>query len=206
MIIECLERFALWPSVIALSAARGSAICPPVRMNPRGARAQDRTCKAATHHTKLAYRPRFVSSFLVTLDAFYPTFPACVPSTQKPKQYRVWFTEFSFMQTIVEHLGSNRSPVREPHRLLQDMDVNRLRAVIYRDIVSNASTQILIHQSTVTMNISEYGPIENTNSISIYIQGLNFRHCPVQICRRIILQYRRHMRKYMQLMNVIGIA
>lgn len=29
------------------------------------------------------------------------------------------------------HLG----PVKDPEKLLQDMDVNRLRAVIYRDVV-----------------------------------------------------------------------
>lgn len=29
-------------------------------------------------------------------------------------------------------------PVKDPEKLLQDMDVNRLRAVIYRDVVSIA--------------------------------------------------------------------
>lgn len=36
----------------------------------------------------------------------------------------------------MENLGSQNSPVRDPEKLLQDMDVNRLRAVIYRDVVS----------------------------------------------------------------------
>ncbi|CAN8012241.1 unnamed protein product, partial [Ixodes pacificus] len=34
---------------------------------------------------------------------------------------------------IVENLGGQSSPIRDPEKLLQDMDVNRLRAVIYRD-------------------------------------------------------------------------
>lgn len=33
-------------------------------------------------------------------------------------------------------LADASSPVKDPERLLQDMDVNRLRAVIYRDVVS----------------------------------------------------------------------
>lgn len=36
----------------------------------------------------------------------------------------------------MENLGTQNSPVRDPEKLLQDMDVNRLRAVIYRDVVS----------------------------------------------------------------------
>lgn len=34
-------------------------------------------------------------------------------------------------------LADASSPVKDPERLLQDMDVNRLRAVIYRDVVCN---------------------------------------------------------------------
>ena len=45
----------------------------------------------------------------------------------------------SFLQNIVENLGTQNSPVRDPEKLLQDMDVNRLRAVIYRDVVSIGS-------------------------------------------------------------------
>lgn len=40
------------------------------------------------------------------------------------------------MKTAGESLGSGSSPVKDPERLLQDMDVNRLRAVIYRDVVN----------------------------------------------------------------------
>lgn len=37
---------------------------------------------------------------------------------------------------IVDSLTGQLSPVKDPEKLLQDMDVNRLRAVIYRDVVS----------------------------------------------------------------------
>ena len=40
------------------------------------------------------------------------------------------------LQNIVENLGNQSSPVKDPEKLLQDMDINRLRAVIYRDVVS----------------------------------------------------------------------
>jgi hypothetical protein len=43
---------------------------------------------------------------------------------------------FYVLQNIVENLVSQSSPVKDPEKLLQDMDVNRLRAVIYRDVVS----------------------------------------------------------------------
>jgi hypothetical protein len=43
---------------------------------------------------------------------------------------------FCVLQNIVENLVSQSSPVKDPEKLLQDMDVNRLRAVIYRDVVS----------------------------------------------------------------------
>jgi len=41
-----------------------------------------------------------------------------------------------FEQNIVESITGQLSPVKDPEKLLQDMDVNRLRAVIYRDVVS----------------------------------------------------------------------
>lgn len=33
-------------------------------------------------------------------------------------------------------MASHMGPVKDAEKLLQDMDVNRLRAVIYRDVVS----------------------------------------------------------------------
>lgn len=40
------------------------------------------------------------------------------------------------LQNIADNLSNQSSPVKDPEKLLQDMDVNRLRAVIYRDVVS----------------------------------------------------------------------
>ncbi|XP_058444145.1 neurobeachin isoform X12 [Malaya genurostris] len=37
-------------------------------------------------------------------------------------------------KTIIESLSGPMSPVKDPEKLLQDMDTNRLRAVIYRDV------------------------------------------------------------------------
>lgn len=34
-----------------------------------------------------------------------------------------------------ENAGMMNSPVRNIEKLLQDMDINRLRAVVYRDVV-----------------------------------------------------------------------
>ncbi|KFM61720.1 Neurobeachin, partial [Stegodyphus mimosarum] len=44
---------------------------------------------------------------------------------------------------IVENLGGQSSPIRDPEKLLQDMDVNRLRAVIYRDVDETKQAQFL---------------------------------------------------------------
>lgn len=42
----------------------------------------------------------------------------------------------------MENITSQASPVRDPEKLLQDMDVNRLRAVVYRDVVSTFSESL----------------------------------------------------------------
>ncbi|KAF2368096.1 protein of unknown function DUF4704 [Trinorchestia longiramus] len=46
-------------------------------------------------------------------------------------------------KNLVEQLGGASSPVRDPEKLLQDMDVNRLRAVIYRDVEETKQAQFL---------------------------------------------------------------
>ncbi|KAK3927685.1 Neurobeachin [Frankliniella fusca] len=46
-------------------------------------------------------------------------------------------------QNIVENLSNQSSPVKDPEKLLQDMDVNRLRAVIYRDVEETKQAQFL---------------------------------------------------------------
>ncbi|XP_018362089.1 PREDICTED: neurobeachin isoform X8 [Trachymyrmex cornetzi] len=44
---------------------------------------------------------------------------------------------------IVDNLTHQLSPVKDPEKLLQDMDVNRLRAVIYRDVEETKQAQFL---------------------------------------------------------------
>ena len=39
---------------------------------------------------------------------------------------------------MLENLAQLNNAVKDPEKLLQDMDINRLRAVIYRDVVSVA--------------------------------------------------------------------
>ncbi|MBN3271763.1 NBEA protein, partial [Polyodon spathula] len=39
-------------------------------------------------------------------------------------------------KTTIENVPSNLSPIKDPDRLLQDVDINRLRAVVFRDVVS----------------------------------------------------------------------
>uniref|UniRef100_A0A1B0GJH6 Neurobeachin n=1 Tax=Lutzomyia longipalpis TaxID=7200 RepID=A0A1B0GJH6_LUTLO len=46
-------------------------------------------------------------------------------------------------KNIVESLSESLSPVKDPEKLLQDMDVNRLRAVIYRDVEETKQAQFL---------------------------------------------------------------
>ncbi|XP_058444148.1 neurobeachin isoform X15 [Malaya genurostris] len=46
-------------------------------------------------------------------------------------------------KTIIESLSGPMSPVKDPEKLLQDMDTNRLRAVIYRDVEETKQAQFL---------------------------------------------------------------
>ncbi|XP_048481207.1 neurobeachin isoform X5 [Plutella xylostella] len=46
-------------------------------------------------------------------------------------------------KSVVASLADVSSPVKDPERLLQDMDVNRLRAVIYRDVEETKQAQFL---------------------------------------------------------------
>ncbi|CAH1776878.1 unnamed protein product [Owenia fusiformis] len=46
-------------------------------------------------------------------------------------------------ENLVEHLGSQNSPIKDAERLLQDMDINRLRAVVYRDVEETKQAQFL---------------------------------------------------------------
>lgn len=46
-------------------------------------------------------------------------------------------------KNIVEKLGGQNNPIRDPEKLLQDMDINRLRAVVYRDVEETKQAQFL---------------------------------------------------------------
>ncbi|GAB6031814.1 hypothetical protein CHUAL_010216 [Chamberlinius hualienensis] len=46
-------------------------------------------------------------------------------------------------KNIVENLGGQNTPIRDVDKLLQDMDVNRLRAVVYRDVEETKQAQFL---------------------------------------------------------------
>ncbi|XP_018329920.1 neurobeachin isoform X3 [Agrilus planipennis] len=46
-------------------------------------------------------------------------------------------------KNVSDSLSSQSSPVKDPEKLLQDMDVNRLRAVIYRDVEETKQAQFL---------------------------------------------------------------
>jgi hypothetical protein len=66
-----------------------------------------------------------------------------------------------FLQNIAE-LGQQASPVKDPNKLLQDMDINRLRAVLYRDVVSSLKSFFLI-------SIGQSGVPDDFQAISIVI-------------------------------------
>ncbi|XP_069686520.1 neurobeachin isoform X3 [Periplaneta americana] len=61
-----------------------------------------------------------------------------LPATLKSKKGMQYIKN-----NIVENLASQSSPVKDPEKLLQDMDVNRLRAVIYRDVEETKQAQFL---------------------------------------------------------------
>ncbi|XP_064636479.1 neurobeachin-like isoform X3 [Lineus longissimus] len=46
-------------------------------------------------------------------------------------------------KNIVENLGGQNSPIKDIEKLLQDMDINRLRAVVYRDVEETKQAQFL---------------------------------------------------------------
>ncbi|XP_053176424.1 neurobeachin isoform X2 [Scomber japonicus] len=46
-------------------------------------------------------------------------------------------------KTALENVPSNLSPIKDPDRLLQDVDINRLRAVVFRDVDDSKQAQFL---------------------------------------------------------------
>lgn len=49
---------------------------------------------------------------------------------------------------MVDNMTPNSGPVKDPEKLLQDMDINRLRAVIYRDVVRTFIQALFIEFDT----------------------------------------------------------
>lgn len=64
------------------------------------------------------------------------------------------------MQSPVDAVTGGMSPVSDLDRLLQDMDINRLRAVVFRDIVS--WTQKNQHPCAIQAEHSTHKTLEMT--------------------------------------------
>ncbi|XP_052793628.1 neurobeachin-like isoform X3 [Mya arenaria] len=65
-------------------------------------------------------------------------------------------------RNIVENLNESVSPIKDYERLLQDMDINRLRAVVYRDVEETKQAQFLalaIVYFTSVLMVSKYRDI-----------------------------------------------
>uniref|UniRef100_A0A672P2W7 Neurobeachin-like n=1 Tax=Sinocyclocheilus grahami TaxID=75366 RepID=A0A672P2W7_SINGR len=45
--------------------------------------------------------------------------------------------------TVIQNIPRNLSPIKDPDRLLQDVDINRLRAVVFRDVDDSKQAQFL---------------------------------------------------------------
>ncbi|XP_034166552.1 neurobeachin isoform X3 [Pangasianodon hypophthalmus] len=80
----------------------------------------------------------------------------------------------SSSKTSIENFPSNISPIKDPDRLLQDVDINRLRAVVFRDVDDGKQAQFLalavVYFISVLM-VSKYRDIlepqrETTRAIS----------------------------------------
>lgn len=69
------------------------------------------------------------------------------------------FQLFNHMQSPVDAVTGGMSPVSDLDRLLQDMDINRLRAVVFRDVVSlTTRRQLLYKQSSANSTILKQLP------------------------------------------------
>jgi len=56
--------------------------------------------------------------------------------SSKPQEAPQSVTATASSKTPLESVPGNLSPIKDPDRLLQDVDINRLRAVVFRDVVS----------------------------------------------------------------------
>ena len=69
----------------------------------------------------------------------------------------------------MEHLAGPMSPIKDLGRLLQDMDVHRLRAVVYRDVVGfysvNSFFSFLGQSLCVSLKSGLHGQIQFCDSL-----------------------------------------
>uniref|UniRef100_A0A5F8GPV6 Neurobeachin n=1 Tax=Monodelphis domestica TaxID=13616 RepID=A0A5F8GPV6_MONDO len=63
--------------------------------------------------------------------------------SSKPQEAPQSVTGAATSKTPLESVPGNLSPIKDPDRLLQDVDINRLRAVVFRDVDDSKQAQFL---------------------------------------------------------------
>ncbi|XP_068840783.1 neurobeachin isoform X1 [Capricornis sumatraensis] len=63
--------------------------------------------------------------------------------SSKPQEAPQGVTATAASKTPLENVPGNLSPIKDPDRLLQDVDINRLRAVVFRDVDDSKQAQFL---------------------------------------------------------------
>ncbi|XP_029418118.1 neurobeachin isoform X4 [Nannospalax galili] len=63
--------------------------------------------------------------------------------SSKPQEVPQSVTATTASKTPLENVPGNLSPIKDPDRLLQDVDINRLRAVVFRDVDDSKQAQFL---------------------------------------------------------------
>ncbi|XP_055965090.1 neurobeachin isoform X2 [Sorex fumeus] len=63
--------------------------------------------------------------------------------TSKPQEVPQSVAASAASKTPLENVPGNLSPIKDPDRLLQDVDINRLRAVVFRDVDDSKQAQFL---------------------------------------------------------------
>ncbi|XP_047579104.1 neurobeachin isoform X3 [Lutra lutra] len=63
--------------------------------------------------------------------------------SSKPQEAPQSVTATAASKTPLESVPGNLSPIKDPDRLLQDVDINRLRAVVFRDVDDSKQAQFL---------------------------------------------------------------
>ncbi|TMS07463.1 Neurobeachin [Larimichthys crocea] len=64
-----------------------------------------------------------------------------IPNNHKTQE--ILLNAVTSSKTAIETVPSNLSPIKDPDRLLQDVDINRLRAVVFRDVDDSKQAQFL---------------------------------------------------------------